>query len=165
MDWVGLVAWGVHEAASTASTAKAETSAPRAGRIFDVPNTVMSPVKTNPKRERVIRPAPQAQPLLAVYSPRGFPRARDSGWLVGRSVFDQAQTQGMPSYDTTDYAIIDATPVWVFRVLSDEYAGRTHWWTEVECRPIGDIPFGQVGAICTSTAIAGWQQVKIRRRR
>jgi len=57
----------------------------------------------------------------------------------------------MPSYDTTDSAIIDATPDRVFRAFSDEYAGRTHWWTEVECRPLGDIPFGQVGAICSST--------------
>ncbi len=57
----------------------------------------------------------------------------------------------MPSYDTSDFAIIDATPERVFRALSDEYAGKTHWWTEVECMPIGDIPFGAVGAICTST--------------
>jgi uncharacterized protein YndB with AHSA1/START domain len=57
----------------------------------------------------------------------------------------------MPSYDATDFAIIDATPDRVFRALSDEYAGRTHWWTEVECRPLGDIPFGQAGAICAST--------------
>jgi uncharacterized protein YndB with AHSA1/START domain len=57
----------------------------------------------------------------------------------------------MPTYETTDFAIIDGTPERVFRALSDEYAGRTHWWTEVECRPVGDIPFGQVGAICTST--------------
>jgi uncharacterized protein YndB with AHSA1/START domain len=57
----------------------------------------------------------------------------------------------MPSYDTTDFAIIDATPERVFRALSDEYAGKTHWWTEVESEPVGDIPFGRVGAICSST--------------
>ena len=57
----------------------------------------------------------------------------------------------MPTYETTDFAIIDATPERVFRALTDEYAGRTHWWTEVECKAVGDIPFGQVGAVCTST--------------
>lgn len=57
----------------------------------------------------------------------------------------------MPSYDITDHAIIDATPEQIFQVLVDEYAGRTHWWTQVESKPIGDIPFGQVGAVCTVT--------------
>jgi uncharacterized protein YndB with AHSA1/START domain len=57
----------------------------------------------------------------------------------------------MPTYETTDFAIIDAAPERVFRALTDEYAGRTHWWTEVECTPVGDIPFGHVGAICRST--------------
>lgn len=54
----------------------------------------------------------------------------------------------MPSYETTDKAIIHATPHRVFSALSDEYAGRTHWWTEVDSRPTGDIPFGEVGAVC-----------------
>lgn len=57
----------------------------------------------------------------------------------------------MPSYDVTDFAIVDATPERVFAALADEYAGRTHWWTEVRCRMEGDIPFGEVGAICASS--------------
>jgi len=54
----------------------------------------------------------------------------------------------MPTYETTDVAMINATPSRVFAALSDEYAGRTHWWTEVNSSQIGDIPFGQVGAVC-----------------
>jgi uncharacterized protein YndB with AHSA1/START domain len=57
----------------------------------------------------------------------------------------------MPSYDVTDFAIIDAPPERVFRALADEYSGVTHWWKEVECQQLGDIPFGQVGAVCLST--------------
>lgn len=57
----------------------------------------------------------------------------------------------MPSYDITDDAMIDATPERVYRALSEEYAGNTHWWTEVESRPVGEIPFGQVGAVCVVT--------------
>ena len=57
----------------------------------------------------------------------------------------------MPSYDVTDSAIIDATPERVFSAFVDEYSGVTHWWTQVESRPVGDIPFGQVGAVCTVT--------------
>lgn len=47
--------------------------------------------------------------------------------------------------------MIDATPEVVFRALSEEYAGVTHWWTEVESTPVGGIPFGQVGAVCVVT--------------
>jgi uncharacterized protein YndB with AHSA1/START domain len=57
----------------------------------------------------------------------------------------------MPTYETTDIAIIDATPERVFRALTDEYAGKTHWWTEVQSTAVGDIPFGQPGAICVVT--------------
>jgi len=57
----------------------------------------------------------------------------------------------MSSYDVTDSAVIDATPGRVFALLVDEYAGRTHWWTQVESKPVGDIPFGEVGAVCTVT--------------
>jgi uncharacterized protein YndB with AHSA1/START domain len=57
----------------------------------------------------------------------------------------------MPVYDITDSAVIAATPERVFRALSDEYAGKTHWWTEVDSRPVGDIPFGQPGAVCVVT--------------
>jgi len=57
----------------------------------------------------------------------------------------------MPSYDVTDQAIIDAPPEKVYAALVDEYAGITHWWTQVESKPIGDIPFGQVGAVCRVT--------------
>lgn len=57
----------------------------------------------------------------------------------------------MPSYDVTDHALLDATPERVFHILLDEYAGRTHWWTHVESVPVGDIPFGEVGAVCVVT--------------
>lgn len=74
----------------------------------------------------------------------------------------------MPSYETTDVAIINAAPERVFRALSDEYAGKTHWWTEVESTPVGDIPFGQVGAVCVVTVRNGggvarfkWRTVEI----
>ena len=53
----------------------------------------------------------------------------------------------MPSYETTDIAIINATPSQVFRALSDEYAGKTHWWTEVDSHQVGDVPLGEVGAV------------------
>jgi len=66
-------------------------------------------------------------------------------------VVESDSLDSMPSYDVTDEAIIDATPERVFRALVDEYAGLTHWWAQVESRPVGDIPFGQVGAICTVT--------------
>jgi uncharacterized protein YndB with AHSA1/START domain len=57
----------------------------------------------------------------------------------------------VPSYDVTDEAIIEAPPARVFRALLDEYAGVTHWWTQVESTPIGDVPFDQVGAKCRVT--------------
>jgi uncharacterized protein YndB with AHSA1/START domain len=57
----------------------------------------------------------------------------------------------VPAYDVTDEAILNATPERVFRALVDEYAGVTHWWKQVESKPVGDIPFGQVGAVCTVT--------------
>ena len=53
----------------------------------------------------------------------------------------------MSSYDVTDSAVIDATPERVFALLVDEYAGRTHWWTQVESKPVGDIPFGELDAV------------------
>ena len=73
----------------------------------------------------------------------------------------------MPSYDLTDAAVIDATPEHIFRALLDEYSGVTHWWTQVESKPVGDIPFGQVGAACTvtvrnrGTAHFTWKTVEI----
>ncbi len=57
----------------------------------------------------------------------------------------------MPSYDVLDTALVNASPERVFRALVDEYAGVTHWWTQVESVQVGEIPFGQPGAICTVT--------------
>ncbi len=57
----------------------------------------------------------------------------------------------MPSYEAIDQALIHATPERVFRALVDEYSGVTHWWTPVEAKPIGEIPFGQVGAVSRVT--------------
>lgn len=57
----------------------------------------------------------------------------------------------MPSYDVIDEAIINAPSERVYRALVDEWSGVTHWWSQVEAKPIGDIPFGQVGAVCSST--------------
>lgn len=57
----------------------------------------------------------------------------------------------MPSYDVIDRAVINATPEQIYRALVDEYSGVTHWWTQVESRPVGEIPFGRPGAVCTVT--------------
>lgn len=74
----------------------------------------------------------------------------------------------MPAYDVTDTAIISGTPEQVFRALFDEYSGNTHWWTQVESTPVGDIPFGQVGAVSTvvvrnhGKARFSWRTAEIR---
>ena len=73
----------------------------------------------------------------------------------------------MSSYNVIDSAHIDATPEQVFHLLVDEYAGHTHWWTQVESKPVGDIPFGEVGAVCTvtvrnrGTARFSWKTTRI----
>jgi hypothetical protein len=58
----------------------------------------------------------------------------------------------MPKIDVTDESIIDAEPSIVFKALLDEFEGAKNWWIpHWEAKPIGDVPFRQVGGIIEIT--------------
>ena len=54
----------------------------------------------------------------------------------------------MSEIDVVDEAIIDADPATVAKAITDEAAGKTHWWLPLwEAKQRGDIPPDQVGGI------------------
>jgi len=58
----------------------------------------------------------------------------------------------MPKIDVTDEAIIDAEPSVVFKALLDEFEGAKNWWMpHWEAKPVGNVPFRQVGGIIDIT--------------
>jgi hypothetical protein len=59
----------------------------------------------------------------------------------------------MPKMDVTDEAIIDSSPVEVYKALLNEYSGVTSWWMPfLEFKPRGNKPIDCEGAICDLAA-------------
>ena len=58
----------------------------------------------------------------------------------------------MPEIDVVDEAIIEADVATVFKAITDEAAGKTHWWRPYwEGKPRGGIPPDQVGGMIDIT--------------
>jgi len=58
----------------------------------------------------------------------------------------------MPRIDVLDEAVIDSSPMLVYKAILDEYAGVTHWWMpHFESKPRGDKPIMREGAVCDVT--------------
>jgi hypothetical protein len=58
----------------------------------------------------------------------------------------------MPKIDVLDEAVIDATPMVVYKAILDEVVGVTHWWIpDIEFKLRGDMPIVREGAIVDVT--------------
>jgi hypothetical protein len=47
----------------------------------------------------------------------------------------------------SDEAIIDGSPMVIYKAILNEYAGHTHWWPSQESKLQGNVPFDSEGAI------------------
>jgi phage-related protein len=62
----------------------------------------------------------------------------------------------MPKIDVVDEAVIDSSPMVVYKAILNEYAGITHWWMPyLESKLRGDIPIDHEGAIVDITLHLG----------
>ena len=58
----------------------------------------------------------------------------------------------VPKFDVLNEAIIDSSPMVVYKAILNEYAGVTHWWTPyLESQLGGDMPIDREGAIVDIT--------------
>ena len=54
----------------------------------------------------------------------------------------------MPKIDVTDEAIIDSSPMAVYKAVLDEFSGVTHWWMPYNGFKLrGDVPVDREGAV------------------
>jgi hypothetical protein len=54
----------------------------------------------------------------------------------------------LPKIDVTDEAIIDSSPMSVYRAVLDEFSGVTHWWMPYNGFKLrGDVPVDREGAV------------------
>ena len=59
----------------------------------------------------------------------------------------------MPKMDVTDEAIIDSSPIEVYKAILNEYSGATNWWMpHLQFKPRGDNRFDCKGAVCDLVA-------------